>query len=859
MRNGKKILLTVLAGACAIALFPACKGCGKKNEKPKTEILPPEITATDEGLFWTGAEGATEYKYRFNGGEYQTAKAEERRVSFPEEQGEYTFEILSVKGKTKSVSVCFSFTVAEQAVMCETDDNRLNFTGENVWYSVNGGEETPLGDRTDLDFSAAEIGESFTVEYYAKGGFWSQEETAYYVDGEKRTVSLTVSETLSVPKLTEYGNSLVWESVPHASSYQVKIDGEEIPFSGERKIDFPETVGEHILSVRAIGDGAYKNSAERVYVMTTEESCVPSVNYSVEEDLLVLSEKDLAYARYAIGDGEFQPIESNTLAYAAGLKLRLDARYDETERVYRLQSKTLSVVKRAAPQISFSMTGQLSWNPSDEGNELQYFYSFSSSGAEFSETRSNRLDVSLFPAGEYTFHVYGAQYLFEDETKATFYLPGETAQASVRILEEPELDYTTNVLLWTAVDYACGYEYKVDGGEWTDAGMAKSANVTEFARYSVRATGDETDGNYIVNSASVSILFDPALTVQNTTKRIEELATFDSVAYQNYVSAPTAVQSTGKGLVSILTDTSNESEKAVLENATGGVLKVTATDKKPKNENLWGNSDGVRFDLFKPYAMNEQASVTFRFYLKTNAERANGWLYPNKDVKVNLEGRMAFVLCGVSAEDGTAIQKLVYLNDVVTDGWTEYTMFLSKYKNDFSFVTGVEIFFQNIGKEGDVFYVDQVTFDMPMVCDSDKIDFDENPEYANAVSYTNGTELVKDTVNGNDKTVLYAKNVYQKYDVSLLYGNIILNAGDTVTITIKAVSEVPVGADGNGGGIQINKSWKVNFTSSPEGKWKTYTVTIKETTVLTSIDFHVYNPNYVYQLYIASVDINRNH
>ncbi|MBQ3506009.1 MAG: hypothetical protein IJA89_04460 [Clostridia bacterium] len=861
MTNKKKILFITLLSAFICVGLTSCAGCkGEEadvDDTPAVEILPPEITANDEGLFWTNAINATGYKYRINDGTYTNVNTNERMLAYPTQAGRYTLEIVSLADDNESEKASFSFDVATQDVTCQVQDNELFFIGENVYYSVNGGEESRLDESNSLDFSAVEVGTDISVVYYTKGGFWSATDKTYYIDGETKSVSLTVSQALQMPQLTAEDNGVAWTAVANTSAYEITVDGAVFTITnGELYVPFPETLGEHTISVKALANGAYTSSRASIYQMTTVANPIPSISYSTEENRLTWSQSYVGYMACAVDGETFTLLEENTVELTEDTALRLNAFYIETEKTYYLQSKPLFVQTRETPVVAFSKTGVISWNENDVGEALKYSYSFSTGDDEFVEARINNVDVSLKAAGEYTFKVYAGQYLSENENDAVFYVPSDTTEFPVTVLAAPKLDYKTNMLLWSKDTKANGYEYQSGNEAWT-ATNNTYANVTAFAKYSVRAIGNETAGNYTVNSVAASIAFDPALKSSYSTMEREELARFNQDTYLSYVAAPTDVRATKKGDAEIITSTQDATEQAILNGATnGGMLKITATSASPKNTNLWGNSDGFNFDLFKTYAMSDSAKITFRVYLQSNIARQSGWEYPNKDVPVNLEGRMAFSLYGPSLEDGNVIAQNVSYVTITTNEWVEYSINLSHaaYKNTLAAVTGVSVFFQNIGKEGDVFYLDSVTYDSPIVCQSDTVNFQTNPEMQYAFSSMNGVELVADTVNGTSTTVLKASNVYQQYDVTLYYDEMTLYAGDTISITMKATSTAT-----NGGGIYFESlsTYKKGFTSSADGEWATYTISIMETTVLNKLIFHVYNPNYAYQLYIQSVVINR--
>jgi hypothetical protein len=126
--------------------------------------------------------------------------------------------------------------------------------------------------------------------------------------------------------------------------------------------------------------------------------------------------------------------------------------------------------------------------------------------------------------------------------------------------------------------------------------------------------------------------------------------------------------------------------------------------------------------------------------------------------------------------------------------------------------------------------------------------------YMNAFTAKNGMELVKDTVNDEEVTVLKANDVW-KNDQLIRFADIELAAGTTVTITVKAYREDGNYGDPNGG-IYINGTtdWRANF--SAQGSWSTVTFTVKEATTLSSMYIFQYDGNKNYDIYVASIVIS---
>lgn len=858
------LLLSVCVGLC-VGAFTSCRNEEESSSSNSAvSVLPPEVTANDNGIFWTSAVNATGYKYRVNNGEYTTVSKETHSIAFPTVIGAYTLEIFSLAGNTVSEKAEFSFSVGVKTASCTQNDNELLFAGENIYYSVNGGAEAMLDETNALDFSATEVGTQFSVTYYAKGGFWSSKDTTYYIDGNKQTVSLTSTEMLNAPVLTVQNNAVVWNEVTNALQYQVTVDGVSATVdNANRSVALPETVGAHTIRVKALENGAYKTSRESVYDMTTVATGVPSVNYSVEDNALTWSEDYLGYMACDFGTGTYEILQNATVTLTANMKLRINAVYDEVNRTYALPSKTLAVVQRATPQITFDKSGVIAWDSEATTEEKKYAYSFSIDGENYVELRANSLNVSEKPAGQYTFKIYGAQYIFETETSAVFYVPSEVAEISVEILPAPVLTFTTGKLLWTVSPSATAYEYKMVDGEWQTAQNDGYVAVNEFAQYFVRAVGDNTADNYTVTSLASDISFDPTL---QKSGGVNELARFNDAKYSNFLIKPTAEQATATGVAEIITSSSNATEQTVLSGATnGGVLKLTAGASSPKNTNLWGNSDGFAFTLFENVHMVSGGKIVFRVYLKSNTARETGWLYPNMDTPVNLEGRIIFALYGPNAKDGSKIYQTTDYTTVQTDTWVEYALSLDKIKfkggtegstnyDGMSAVSGVSVLFQNNAKQGDVLYVDSVTFTNSPQSSSYKISVDENVTDRFYFS-SSAASIMEQKSDSDTTTVLHFVDVKKTDGIMISFNSLAFKAGTKIKITMKATGI----SNTSGGGIYLDTAktnWKTNFTTD-DTEYKTYTLNFTSDFTLDKLVLYSYGnaTGDVCQIYIESVEI----
>ncbi len=874
-KKSKLIFSLAVLGSLTAALgLAACgKGCDKEKDGSKTESkLPaPEITATNDGLFWSEIETAKEYRYKWNE-DGKWTKSKECFAEYPAAVGNYTLyvEALTSDGKSGRTTE-FPLAVNTFDVSCQQVDNTLSFTGESVWYSVNGGEEAALDETSILDFTSAEVGTSYTVEYYAKGGVWVDETKTYYVDGAKQTASLTVTQLLSTPvlRLNAQGTGLEWTADANAVKYEVKVDGETTEVEATAtSVAFPQEVGEHVIEVRALTNGSWSASRVAEFAFETKEFGIPDVTVTENDQSynIVWDEGYAGWMKVSLNGGEFTVATDQSVPFSETTKLKLEAGYNADENVYYLESKTLSFGVRALPEIKFSKDGAITWNETDEGKEKTYFVSLETDGEKFGASLANTLNVSGEAAGDYIFKVYAGQYIDEGANSATLYLPSEVATLTFGVLPAPKLDYTTNKLLWSVDEKVSAYQYKIGDGEWTTATENGFAEVLNLATYHVRAIGSD-QAPYFVTGKTATLRFDPNLVFDAL--GYQTIATFDEAGYGAQLANPLQTNNmTSTGTGEILTQGATAEEQAILDGANGGVMKLTAGSAGGRNVNEWGNSDGVSIELFKGYQPKAGSQIIIRLYMVSNVARETAWTRTQKtnpetgetyieELPANKEGQIIFSVIGPSkAGDGSLSAQEIWPT-IETDKWIEYTFDLgSAYLVGDSSKPGVtevkylNVMFQNNGKQGDAIYVDQVQYiERKPGVNLTEFDFDEHPELIKAFSHTAKTSLVTETVNGEEKQVAAGLGLWQADGAwTLNFKDLLFASGTKIFFWLKVVSE-----SDNGGSINVNGSFKKSFANS--SAWTQYEVVLGEKTTLTTLSFGVYNPSKSYSLYVSDFKI----
>lgn len=650
MTKKKKLILifsiigaVIVAAVATVLVIVLTKK--KPDEESKAQCVAPELVVSDDGIFWASVANATSYQYKF--GDEAWAEAKEF-IAFPTAEGEYTLymKALDADGTDGKIAE-FSFSVTKMTVSCEQIDNALQFEGERIYFSVNGMEEGALGEGNILDFSNDETGNTYTVQYYAKGGYWSSAEKTYYLDSAKESKTLTTTQMLSMPMLTvnEAGTHLVWTASDNAVSYAVTVDGATSTVAADNAtVAFPMTEGAHTISVQAVGDGTtWFSSQVAKYEMTTRREAVPAITYEKATNTVAWDDGYADKMQLATDGATYAPLTQTSISAQDGMSLKIAAYYAEAEKTYYLESKPVSFATRAVTTPTFNRDGYITWNPDDEESAKKYYVSVveETESAEYALADKNVCNITSLAAGNYKFAVYAADYVNETENAVVFYLPGESEEIRFSVLAKPTLSYTYGKLLWEVDSLASAYEYRVDGtGDWETATESGVLRTRDMARYEVRAIGSNEAGRYSLTSSASSLLFDPNL--ETTDLGATDLALFDNEQYAETVASATTGNATKTGAVTIISsadDTTDEAEKAILAGASGGVVKVTAGKASPRVQAHWGNSDGAQFTLFQPLSLEKDKRLVFRVYVVPNTAWQTAYAYNYSREYLNAKGR----------------------------------------------------------------------------------------------------------------------------------------------------------------------------------------------------------------------------
>ena len=652
MTKKKKLILifsilgAVIVAATATVLIVVLSKKKPEEEQTKKPIcVAPEITVADEGIYWASVANAESYYYNYNNSDWAEAKD---IIEFPESEGEYTLQLKAVDGDGRDGKITeFVFTVAKMTVECERVDNTLHFEGDRIFFSVNGMEEGMLSESKILDFSNDTTGTKYTVQYYAKGGYFSEEENTFYLDSIKQTKELTTTQMLTMPVLgvNEAGTHLIWTVSENAQGYAVSVDGENKTVSKDSaSIAFPMTEGEHIITVQALGDGeSWYSSLVSEYKMTTKREAVPTITFDSRTDKVLWEEKYASKMQISTDGNTYTPLNATSATAQAGMALKVGAYYAESEKTYYLESKPVSFEKREVSVPAFSIDGYVNWNAADETHAKKYYVSIveQAQAAKYARLNENVKNISFLSAGAYTLSVYATDYVEEQSDKVVFYLPSDAKEVDFSVLANPTLSFEKGKLLWDIDPLATKYEYRVNGtGEWEEATESGVLRTRDMATYEVRAIGSEETGKYALTSGASALFFDPELDVAWNYGKAD-LALFNHASYQQIISSANVSNATKTGKVEVVTSANASSdEQAILAGANGGgALKVTAGNAAPFRKAYWGNSDGASIELFQPLPVVQDARIVFRVYVVPNEARKTAWSYNYTGEHLNQKGR----------------------------------------------------------------------------------------------------------------------------------------------------------------------------------------------------------------------------
>ncbi len=708
----RKILLMLSLVLCLIASLAliGCDGCDKEETNASVNVAP-EITVVDDGIYWASVQDAEQYLYKFNNEEWKTA---ENKIEFPQTEGEYTLHLKTIDAEEiEGMTTELKFKVAKLTASCTNVDNSLVFEGERIYYSVNGGEEGELRATKILDFSVAPVGSEYTVRYYAKGAFWEEEISTYYLNSDIQTANLTVKPTIVAPNLVVNSEKtgITWAECSNATGYVASINDQPIELTGT-SIDFPKEVGEYTISVQAVNDaGSFVSSSVSEFSYVAEKKDVPNISYDTATECLCWANEYNSLMQKSTDGVNFTAVNANSVATTDIQMIKLARHYDENTRTLYLESKPIQIVKNTVSDLAFSLDGYADWQ-TDTPNAKFYVSVSKTATDEFSLSYINNKNLTfLQEAGSYTLKVKGADIIDNSGDIIKFYIPDNTEELQFNVLEKPQLTYSEGKLEWQVDSNATKYEYKKSGETtWTTATNSGYAEVSEMTSYEVRAIGSETAGSYALNSSVSSLYFDPTCKSDITTKT-KTLANFDNASYMQNLSKNVPNGTTSGSYEIITSANASAEEQTILQGASGGMVKVVSGSAR-QFEAHWGSKDGFVFNLFQGFTIGFGDKLVFKVYIASNDERASA----------GYEGFFSLGASGVKKETSTDNYASEWHDNKETNfpalevnKWIEVSIDLNNFAKKLVEINSVWAQFLYNGQEGDVFYVDEIRYEYTSV------------------------------------------------------------------------------------------------------------------------------------------------
>ncbi len=838
-------LSTALLAVTVFAFALTATACTPDNTPSGEFLAAPEITANDDGIYWTKVEGATGYKIKLGDGEWSDVAADARVFAFPTSVGDYSLTVVAT-GEHEGKEVKFEFKVDKKTASAEKDGNAVVFTGDNIRYSVGENPETTPEDNR-IDFSAGAVGSVYSVKYYSVGG-WNNASKTFSINSDEQNISLTVTARLTAPvvSVNDSGTGIRWTADDNATGYKVTVDGNSVTATGN-SVDFPLAPGAHTITVTATGGGAWLDSNAYTFEMTTADQNTPALTY---ESGNVIWDGDAAVEKKVGGD--YEPIASgvNSVAASSVEGLRFASYYDDGSKTLYLPSVTVNFVERNQPELTFDKSGVINWTSNDSLPEETYKFSVDGGAAQ----TGNSVDVAALEltAGAHTVTVSAEHYLSTVSGEATLYIPAaDTGVLGFTVLAAPELkialgaNNTYDSVAFDEIANATGYMFKsgdgqfaavenanISGGRVTLSASSVSSAVLRFTVYAV---GDNTQGNYAVNSPEASIVTDPSLTVSKY--GVRKYLTFDSKDYESLMVDPTALNySNANGTRDVVLTGEDADEAAILGGASGGAARITAGTGKATGGT--GSSDGFKIELFEPISLaSYRGTVYFRLFMTENPDRES-----NKGFIVNVIGHK-------NGEEQTS-EILEWWPSVGEVGeWTTYALNLALSSfNSTDDITAFQIMFQKNGLAGDRLYVDEIYATTEDVRSDGTADFNADSDLIYAVSGGSLAIVTLDDGPFAGTDVLYASGVTGS-GLDIKFKNVTLKQGDVITFVLRmnagfTKEETDSHSHNYNCGVHLNHATQnyIREFSGSTDDWMAYTYTVGLTYNNVNLDYVHFRP-----------------
>lgn len=328
------VVFMLLIALISIGLF-ACN-----DKQGETELGALSFTADENGITFSFDGGISLY-YSVDGGE------KEKLVlgftfDFSEEPGEHVVNAYAQNETGEKIAEgTFTYTTAEVSL------SDLVVSGKTVSWTV--AAKTVSVKEGDAYLPVA--GSSFTAKaddatvYVKAEGGYDVENAVYYVGDQVIKSARVIPDNaalLASPKLNRVnGKNLTWSKVTNATGYKVSYDGGMFQTASSATVS--DTVGDHTIEVKAVGDGVYyADSNVTSYSYKTVRANVQVSKVATNKVILFTEYGNFDYSvdgtRFsALGASEYTANTTSTVYF------RTDGGYDKDAKVNYIQSEKIAI------------------------------------------------------------------------------------------------------------------------------------------------------------------------------------------------------------------------------------------------------------------------------------------------------------------------------------------------------------------------------------------------------------------------------------------------------------------------------------------------------------------------------------
>ena len=217
----------------------------------------PVLRATQEGIEWDAVTEADRYAVSVNDGDF--VEQFDRTFPFAHAVGFYSLRVIAMIGGSMAYSNASEYHYEVKKIdlrdlIVRDATATWQASAFAVYVKVNAGEYT-LAEGNSYVARPEEIG-AHRVTVLAKGGYDEDAHVLYYAETEPTLEANVIIKRVARPvlRLNDLKNGLIWDSLPYATGYLVKVnDGE---WTECVNYAFATLPGEYSVCVRALGNGS---------------------------------------------------------------------------------------------------------------------------------------------------------------------------------------------------------------------------------------------------------------------------------------------------------------------------------------------------------------------------------------------------------------------------------------------------------------------------------------------------------------------------------------------------------------------------------------------------------------------------